>query len=180
MIKEMLKRLGRGLSVSSPKPRIFIMGYPGGGQTGNADDLNAEKSYNALAVHLNTVAGNECLVLDLAMQYTKFNFYGLKPGLLPTNIRSNFMGANSFKFRAVEWLVSLVAMRTQRYAEQLTPLLVSPDIENYSGAMFDQKGNAILASPGLTRAHIDKFMYASDLLVERAFKNSIDKITSDA
>jgi hypothetical protein len=33
--------------------------------------------------------------------------------------------------------------------ERLTPLLVSPDLETHSGAMFDQQGNAILPSAKL-------------------------------
>lgn len=169
IIKEAIIRLGKNLTPDAVKPRIFIMGYPGAGNIGKADDLNAEKSYKAMDVHLNTVAGNEMLVLDLAKKHKHINFYGLNPGLLPTNIRSNFMGTNSFKFRLMEWVVSLISIGTKAYAERLTPLLISPDIENYSGTMFNQKGHAILPSSGfIERQHIDEFMRGSNLLVERA------------
>ena len=173
IIEEIVAQLGKNLPSTALKPRVFIMGYPGGGQSGSPDDLNAEKSYKPMAAHLNTVAGNEMLVLDFAMRYKKINFFGLNPGLLPTNIRSNFMGANSLKFRLVEWIVGLVSMRTESYAERLTPLLVSPDIENHSGAMFNQKGTAILPSPGFTESYIDKFMIASHALAAQALQKRI-------
>src|SRR4051794_12519964 len=69
------------------KPRVFIMGYPGTGQAGTPDDLNAEKSYSAFPVHMNTVAGNEVLVLDAATRHPSASVFGLNPGLIKTNIR---------------------------------------------------------------------------------------------
>lgn len=36
--------------------------FPGAGQAGQLGDLNAEKAYSAMAVHMQTVAGNEALV----------------------------------------------------------------------------------------------------------------------
>ena len=170
IINETIARLGKNLPSTAAKPRVFIMGYPGAGNIVKADDLNSEKSYKALDVHLNTVAGNEMLVLDLAKKHKNINFYGLNPGLLPTNIRSNFMGASSFKFRLMEWIVSLISIGTKAYAQRLTPLLISSDIENHSGTMFNQRGNAILSSVGFTQSHIDNFMDASDILIKRALK----------
>lgn len=171
IINETIARLGKNLPSTNAKPRVFIMGYPGAGNIGKADDLNAEKSYKAMDVHLNTVAGNEMLVLDLAKKHKNINFYGLNPGLLPTNIRSNFMGANSIKFRLMEWIVSLISIGTKVYAERLTPLLISPDIENHSGTMFNQKGIAVLPSKGLTDNYIEKFMMASHSLLKKVSLN---------
>lgn len=171
IINETIARLGKNLPSTNAKPRVFIMGYPGAGNIGKADDLNSEKSYKALDVHLNTVAGNEMLVLDLAKKHKNINFYGLNPGLLPTNIRSNFMGANSIKFRLMEWIVSLISIGTKAYAERLTPLLISPDIENYSGVMFNQKGIAVLPSKGLTDDYIENFMMASHSLLKKVSLN---------
>ena len=82
------------------KPRVFIMGYPGTGQAGTLDDLNAEKSYRAMPVHMNTVAGNEMLVLDAPTRYPNATFFGLNPGLIKTNIRDNFLGKDTLKSRA--------------------------------------------------------------------------------
>ena len=77
------------------KPRVFIMGFPGSGQTGNLNDLDAEKSYGRWAVHMNTVAGNEMLVLDAAKRYPDASFFGLNPGFISTNICSNLLGLRS-------------------------------------------------------------------------------------
>jgi NAD(P)-dependent dehydrogenase (short-subunit alcohol dehydrogenase family) len=150
------------------KPRVFVMGYPGAGQAGTLEDLNAEQSYAAMRVHMNTVAGNEALVLDAAKRYPDVNVYGLNPGLIKTNIRSNFLGEGTLKFQVTEWMIDLFAPSPERYAERVTPLLVSADIERNSGAMFDQKGRAIKPTPELTEARVAAFLAASEGLVARA------------
>jgi hypothetical protein len=127
------------------KPRVFIMGYPGTGQAGKLDDLNSEKSYSSITVHMNTLAGNEMLVLDAAKRYPNASFFGLNPGLIRTNIRSNLLGADTLRYRFLEWMIGLMTPSAEIYAERLTPLLVSPDLEGHSGAMFDPKGFRNLA-----------------------------------
>jgi hypothetical protein len=117
---------------------------------------------------MNTVAGNEMLVLDAAKRYPNASFFGLNPGLMKTNIRSNFLGANTLRYRLVEWLIGLTMPSAETYAERLTPLLVSPDLEGHSGAMFDRKGRAILPSPQLTDSYARQFMAASESLVSTA------------
>lgn len=150
------------------KPRVFVMGYPGVGQKGTPDDLNAERSYSAVAAHMNTVAGNEMLVLDAAKRYPHANVFGLNPGLIKTNIRDNFLGKDSTRSRFTEWMISLFSPTAETYGERTAPLLVSPDLERCSGAMFDQKGRAILPTAGLTEAHVAAFLAASEALVSRA------------
>jgi hypothetical protein len=62
-----------------------------------------------------------------------------------------------------------LAPSAETYAERLTPLLVSPDIEGHSGAMFDRKGLAILPTPKLTdNAYVNAFIAASAALMSRA------------
>ena len=78
IIREIGLRLGKNRPDASMKPRVFIWGFPGTGQTGNVDDLNAEKSYGAMSVHWNGVAGNEVLVLDSAKRYSNANFFGVR------------------------------------------------------------------------------------------------------
>jgi hypothetical protein len=57
----------------------------------------------------------------------------------------------------------------ETYGERITPLLVSPDLEGHSGAMFDSKGQAILPSSKLTdSAYVQAFLAASEALVSRA------------
>jgi NAD(P)-dependent dehydrogenase (short-subunit alcohol dehydrogenase family) len=168
MLRELAPRLGKDRPASATKPRVFVMGFPGNGQAGKLDDLNAERSYGAMAVHMNTVAGNEMLVLDAARRYPHASFYGLNPGLIKTSIRSNLLGAGSLRFRLVEGVIGLLTPSAETYAERLAPLLVSPDLEGHSGAMFDQKGRPILPTPALKdTAHVDAFLAASDALVAR-------------
>jgi hypothetical protein len=63
--------------------------------------------------------------------------------------------------------MGLVAKSAETYAERLAPLLVSPDLEGQSGAMFDPKGFAIFPSPKLTDDYTKKFIGASEALVSR-------------
>ena len=133
------------------------------------EDLNAETSYAAMRVNMNTVAGNEMLVLDGARRHGNATFFGLNPGLIRTNIRDNFLGPGSLKSRVAESLIGLFTPTPDAYAERLVPLLVSPDLETHTGAMFDQKGRAVLPTPALgDRAHVEAFLAASEKLVARA------------
>ncbi|AMP39801.1 MULTISPECIES: SDR family NAD(P)-dependent oxidoreductase [Ralstonia solanacearum species complex] len=159
--------LGTQRAKPSMKPRVFIVGYPGSGQTGTPDDLNAETSYKAMPAHMNTVAGNEMLVLDAARRYPQATFFGLNPGLIKTGIRDNFFGKDSLKSRVAESLIGLLTPTADAYAQRIAPLLVSPDIEGHSGALFNRKGQAILPSPGLTEDYIGTFMSASEALLSR-------------
>lgn len=168
ILRETAPRLGKDRLKGRMKPRVFVWGYPGIGQLGNPDDLNAENSYSAMSVHMNTVAGNEMLVLDSVKLYPHVSFFGMKPGLIKTNIRSNLLGKNSFRFRLSEWAIGLVTPSADTYAKRLGQLLVSPDIEKHSGVMFDQNGRTISPSKGLTESYVTKFMAASEALVNRA------------
>jgi NAD(P)-dependent dehydrogenase (short-subunit alcohol dehydrogenase family) len=64
VLRGLRDRLGTSRPTGSPAPRVFVMGFPGAGEHGDVDDLNAERGYDAMKVHMNTVAGNEVLVLD--------------------------------------------------------------------------------------------------------------------
>jgi len=170
ILREIAPRLGKSRSGERAKlkPRVFVMGYPGAGQAGTLGDLNADNSYSALTVHMNTVAGNEMLVLEAAKQYPNATVFGLNPGLIKTNIRDNFLGKDSFKSRLIERTIGFFTPSPEAYAEQITPLLVSPDLEPHSGAMFDQKGDAVAPTPVLTdRTHVSRFLAESEALVGR-------------
>jgi NAD(P)-dependent dehydrogenase (short-subunit alcohol dehydrogenase family) len=166
ILRAIVPRLGKDRPAARMKPRVFIMGYLGTGQAGTLDDLNAEQSYRAFPAHMNTVAGNEMLVLDAARRYPHATVFGLNPGLHRTDIRNNFFGEGTLKSRVAEWLIGLLTASPETYARRLAPLLVSPDLEGHSGAMFDQKGNAVLPSPKLTDAsYVNAFIAASEALV---------------
>lgn len=169
IVRELAPRLGKDRPASLPKPRVFIMGFPGTEQRALVDDLNAEKKYEAMPQHMNTVAGNEALVLDSATRYPQVSFFGLNPGLIKTNIRSNMLGGQgSFKHRFVEFFIGLLMISAEKYAERLAPLLVSPDLEGRSPAMFNQKAKAILASQVMTSEHVADIIRASEALLTRA------------
>ncbi|MGB8528330.1 MAG: SDR family NAD(P)-dependent oxidoreductase [Rhodoplanes sp.] len=169
IVREIGPRLEKNRPAAPMKTRVFIMGFPGTGQAGKLDDLNAEKSYGRWAAHMNTVAGNEMLVLDAAKRYPNASFFGLNPGIIKTNIRRNLFAGDTLLYRFIEWMTGLLAPSAKTYAERLTPLLVSPDIEGHSGAMFDRKGLAILPTPKLTDStYVNAFIAASEALVSRA------------
>jgi hypothetical protein len=55
------------------------------------------------------------------------------------------------------------------YAENIAPLILSPDIELFSGAMFNKRGDAIQASPAMAdSAYVRRFMEASEQLARKA------------
>ncbi|NGZ08005.1 MAG: SDR family NAD(P)-dependent oxidoreductase [Nitrospira sp. LK70] len=169
VLRAIAPRLGQDRREAQMKPCVFIMGFPGSGQVGTLDDLNAEKYYGAIHVYMNTVAGNEMLVLDVAIRYPNATSFGLNPGLIKTNIRKTFLGVDTLKSRFTEWIIGLLNPSAETYAERLRPLLVSPDLELHSGALFDRKGSVILPSPKLTdRSYVKGFIAASEKLVSRA------------
>ncbi|WP_368301447.1 hypothetical protein [Kluyvera sichuanensis] len=178
ILQQIIQRLGSERTSPVLKPRVFFMGYPGSGQIGTADDLNAEQSYKAMPAHMNTVAGNEMLVLDSAARYSHATFFGLNPGLIKTGIRDNFFGKDTLKSRVVEALIGLFTPTADAYAGRIAPLLFTSNLENRSGAMFNSKGQPILPSSGLTNEHIHKFMAASDALIDRATSHSNSDSTS--
>ncbi len=168
LLRELAPRLGKARTNAKMKPRVFNMGFPGTNQKGSLEDLNAEKSYEAMPVHMNTVAGNEALVLDSARRYPDIDFFGLNPGLVKTNIRANFLGGQgSLKHRLVESLIGLLMITAKQYGERIAPLLVSPDLSGSSPAMFNQKGRAIEASEVMTEAYTAEYIRASEELLNR-------------
>lgn len=121
-----------------------------------------------MPAHMNTVAGNEALVLDAVRRYPDINVYGLNPGLIKTNIRSNFLGAGSLRHRLVEWLLGLLTINADAYARRITPLVFSPDIDSVSGIHFNNKGIAILPSEVMTETYVQQYIESSEALLQRA------------
>ncbi|MFN0245303.1 MAG: SDR family NAD(P)-dependent oxidoreductase [Kofleriaceae bacterium] len=172
LVRELAARLGRNRASSPwsktlPRPRVFIMGFPGTNQTGTLDDLNAERGYDAMPVHMNTVAGNEALVLDAARRAPDVDFFGLNPGLVKTNIRANFLGQGSLKHRLAEFFIGLLMISATKYGKRTVPLLVAPELSGRAPAMFNQKGVAIEASAVMTPSHVGEYMRASEDLLAR-------------
>jgi len=137
------------LNPDTPR-RVFITGFPGAGQAGELGDLNAERAYNPLTVHMNTVAGNEALVLHGAAAWRArgVDVYGLNPGLVRTGIRTNYLGTGFFS-GLVEKAIGAFNPSPEEYAKAMVPLLFAPELAAHSGAHFNQKGDAILPTPAL-------------------------------
>lgn len=169
VVRTLAERLGTRRANTARRPRIFIMGFPGTGEAGTVDDLNSEKRYESMAAHMNTVAGNEALVLHAAKLYPRLGVYGLNPGLIKTDIRANALGGrDSLKFKVVEWLIGLVMISAEKYAARLAPVLLAPELEEHTAVHLNQKGIAIKPSEVMTESHVASFMTAADAVLARA------------
>lgn len=169
IVKEIVERIGTDVDDTKIKPRVFIMGFPGSERQASLDDLNSEKSYSCLQAHYNGVIGNEALVLDYAERYAKVNFFGLNPGLIKSNILSVLLGSyGRFLFKIQQTLIGLFFQSADQYAERILPLLVSPDIESYSGSMFGRFADPIYSNPVLLdKKYLTRFMEESEKLIEK-------------
>jgi NAD(P)-dependent dehydrogenase (short-subunit alcohol dehydrogenase family) len=171
LLRELAPRLGQGRPANAPKPRVFVMGFPGTGEAGKLGDLNAERSYRSMEVHMNTVAGNEALVLDAVERYPHASFFGLNPGLIKTGIRANALGGHgSLRHRGVEFLIGLLTPTPATYAERIVPLLVAPELEGRSGVMFNQKAHAILPTEALTKGQVAALIEESEGLIAKTLR----------
>lgn len=161
ILGELVPRL---IAAGGRRPRVFVMGFPGAGELGDAADLNAERSYAATRVHMSTVALNEALVLDGVARYPDVGFFGLNPGLVKTNIRANFLGEGSLRHRVIETVLGWFTPSAEAYAERIAPLLLAPELEGRTGVMFGAKGQAILPTDALPVAAL---VSAADELLRR-------------
>jgi NAD(P)-dependent dehydrogenase (short-subunit alcohol dehydrogenase family) len=166
IVREAAPRLGQERR-GGGRPRLFVMGFPGTGQAGDLDDFNSERGYKAFTAHMNTVAGNEALVLDAAARYPHLGAFGLNPGLVKTDIRSNYLGAGSFKHRTLEWLIGLFMPSPERYARRIGPALFAAELERASGIHINPKGVAIRPSEVMTPDRVSKLIALSEDLLGR-------------
>jgi NAD(P)-dependent dehydrogenase (short-subunit alcohol dehydrogenase family) len=148
----------------APRPRVFVMGFPGAGNLGDPSDLNAERTYRQMDVHMNTVAGNEALVLELA-RHPGIGAFGLNPGLVKTNIRANVFGEGTLTQRVAETLIGLFTPTPERYARTVLPILFAPELEARTGLHFNQKGKPILPTDGLDDARVSAFGASARALI---------------
>lgn len=169
IVRELAQRLGKERHETRSKPRVFVVAFPGTDPQIDISDLNSEREYKPMITHAKTVMGNEALVLDSASRYPQVNFYGLNPGMVKSNIRAAMLGEGSFRQTIVESLIGVFMQTPDRYSARIVPLLVSPDIENHSGAMFDRRGDPIQGSRGLADpGKLEEIMASSERLVDKA------------
>ena len=168
VLQGLSSRLGSAREDGAPRPRVFVMGSPGVGTTGNPDDLNSETDYKSMVAHGNTVAGNEALVLGAKDRFPGPAFFGLGPYLIKTGIRSNFLGDGSITHRLVETAVGVFMQSPETYAKRMVPLLFAPELEGRTGLVFGHKAQPILPTQGLDEAYVDRYLSASEALLQRA------------
>ncbi|MFD4596461.1 SDR family NAD(P)-dependent oxidoreductase [Streptomyces sp. NPDC058464] len=168
VLQGLASRLGTARPDPAPRPRVFVMGAPGTGAAGDPDDLNADRHYNGMRAHLNTVVANEALVLARRDKPFGPAYFGLNPGVIKTDIRANYLGEGGITHRLLETVIGLVAQSPQRYARRIVPLLFDPDLDGHGGALFNSKARPILPSRKLDEERVGRFMSASDELLRRA------------
>ncbi|MFG1667753.1 SDR family NAD(P)-dependent oxidoreductase [Streptomyces sp. Y7] len=168
VLQGLAARLGTERPDGAPEPRVFVMGAPGTGVLGDPDDLNSDGPYRALRAHMNTVAANEALVLRGADRLPGPAYFGLNPGLIKTDIRSNFLGEGSLTHRFTETLIGIAGQSPQTYAGRIVPLLFAEELEGRTGLLFNNKARPVLSSRGFDSARADRFLTASDTLLQRA------------
>jgi len=168
VLQGLSSRLGSAREDGAPRPRVFVMGSPGVGTTGNPDDLNSETDYKSMVAHGNTIAGNEALVLGAKDRFPGPAFFGLGPYLIKTGIRSNFLGDGSITHRLVETAVGVFMQSPETYAKRMVPLLFAPELEGRTGLVFGHKAQPILPTQGLDEAYVDRYLSASEALLQRA------------
>jgi hypothetical protein len=93
----------------------------------------------------------------------------LNPGLIKTGIRANVLGGTgTIRFEIVETLIGWFTMSAETYGARTVPLLVAPELAEKNGALFNQKGIGIFASPGMTEAHVAALIAECEALVSSA------------
>lgn len=121
-----------------------------------------------MRTHGHTVAGNEVLVFDGSRRCPHLDAFGPNPGFVNTNIRSNLFGSQTL-LKVVEFLTAFMTVSPETYTRRIVPLLVAPDLGGRSGAMFNNKAEAILPSAKSTDpSYAAALMKASEDLVARA------------
>ncbi|MFF3585108.1 Rossmann-fold NAD(P)-binding domain-containing protein [Streptomyces mirabilis] len=168
VLQGLSSRVGTGRPDGAPQARVFIMGAPGTGTVGTPDDMNSENGYKAMVAHMNTVAGNEMLVLAGADLLPGPAYFGLNPGFISTGIRSNFLGEGSVTHRMAEFFTGMAGPSPETYGERMVPLVFADGLNGRTGLMFDNKARVIRATDGLDKEYVSRYMSASQALLQRA------------
>ncbi|MFD8033629.1 SDR family NAD(P)-dependent oxidoreductase [Streptomyces sp. NPDC059717] len=168
ILRELAGRLGSARADGACRPRVFVMGSPGWGETGTITDLNSQRRYSAMRAHGNTLAGNEALVTAGHPRFQGPAYFGLAPGVIRTGIRANVLGEGSTTHRVVEALIGHLAPSAESYARRMVPLLFATELEGRSGDLFGSRGAPILPSRGLGPEYAQRFLEESEALLDQA------------
>jgi hypothetical protein len=78
------------------------------------------------------------------------------------------MGEGSITHKLVEAAVGVLMQSPETYAKRMVPLLFAPELEGRTGLMFGHKAQPILPTQGLDGAYVDRYLSASEALLQRA------------
>lgn len=170
MLPGLAGRLGTARPPGGLTPRVFVMGSPGLNELGDVDDLNAERGYEAMKVHWNTVAGNEALVVGGAERFPGPEYFGLCPGLVRTGVRDNLRGTDSWRYHVSELLIRVLTQSARTYARRVLPVIFAPGLTGHSGSLFGTTGRPILGSRGLDQEFARRYLDASERLLRSAMQ----------
>jgi NAD(P)-dependent dehydrogenase (short-subunit alcohol dehydrogenase family) len=156
-------------SSQEARPRVFIFGFPGVGNAGDYKDLNAENGYAQWRAHMNTVAANEALVLDVAARFPRLGVFGVNPGAIHTSdMRAKlFGGPDSLTYKLFEGAVKLTSPTPEHWAQMVTPAFFAPELENRSGLHLSKKGRPMYPSETMTQEVVAGFTKATEDLLAR-------------
>ncbi|KAJ1538912.1 hypothetical protein HK405_013395, partial [Cladochytrium tenue] len=139
----------------------------------NPGDLNGERTYDALAQHLNTVIVNEALIswtVD-ASSHT-VDVIGLNPGLIKTEIRDNYLGHGSWLSFIVESLIGLTQQSAETFARNvLVHVLASESV--VSGEIYGPDGGWLQPNPNLSDELRREVLEESEQLVQRGLNATL-------
>ncbi len=148
------------------KARVFAMGFPG--QDLEIKDWNAQSGYSVLDQHMNTVVANEALVLAYRRKFPELEVYGLNPGLVQTDIRSNmYAGFWRYLEPVLEGIISLVFPSADEYAQHIYPVIAAERLPRRT-VSFNSQGEALRVNPKLTEEAVERIWRDSEALVARA------------
>ncbi len=157
--------LERGLS---PNCRVFVMGYSGFHSPKiHLEDFNSERTYKAMRAHLHTIIGNDALVLGMRKRHPALLIWGLNPGLVRTDIRSNAFRVKALG-KVVDGVIGVHALSPQHYAEVVLHVIANPQL---SPAVFawTNRNRAITPSEFLANeANVEKIWDITDQIIARA------------
>lgn len=133
------------------KGRVFIMGFSGE-DVSLVPPLNGNpEKYSLMEQHMNTIVANDALVLGYRARSKNVAVYGLNPGMLASDIRSNLYVGFPMKYVGIvlEALLSLTCPSTDDYAEAILPTIAAKELPA-NVSFFNPHGEAIRTSPFLS------------------------------
>ena len=81
---------------------------------------------------------------------------------------SGVFGNNSVLLKIQQTVMGILFQSAEQYAKKIAPLLVSTDIEYYSGAMSGRHGDKIFSNPLLLdKSYVRQVLEESEKLISR-------------